>query len=238
MEGQAVPIVPPSAGATRSVRGLLRMEALIPVMIAAVSLIGAAVTWQASDTSARAGGLDAQALRETVELQQIHSRIEAVVAHDRRIFGEYQEHILAWRDIARRAAEATSTEAARELRFEAHGRLAMARALRPLFRVQIPGFGDKDGLVEYDADAAVTILRTGDDRLEELDPEATLELARETHERAIALVAVVIMLVGALFLLTVAELGRGRLRVSFGALGIITAIAASGAFIVVELGVR
>jgi hypothetical protein len=229
---------PPARPAAHRRFGLFRMEALLPFMIAAVSLIGAAVTWRASDTAANAGSLDAQVLRETTELQQIVSQLDAVVAHDRRIFAEYQEHMIAWHDLEDRAAAASGTDLASELRAQAQARLAMARTLRPMFRAVLPDFGDENGAVTYDEEYARTTLRAGDDRLSELDPEATLELANARHEQAVALVAVVILLVGSLFLMTVAQLGRGVIRVRFGGLGVLAAGVACVAFVLVEMGAR
>lgn len=214
----------------------LRLEALIPFVIAVVSLVGAAVTWRAADTAARAGGMDTQALRESVELQQIDSGIDAVLAHDHRVFSEYQEHIVAWRALSQRAAEAEDVAQARDLRWDAHTELALARTLRPLFRAFVPDFGDKDGVVTYDSDLATSFLRSQNTRLTEIDPQATLDEARRLHEHAVGLVAVVILLVGALFLLTVAQLGRARVRTSFGALGIVAAVAAVVAFALLERG--
>jgi uncharacterized membrane protein (DUF2068 family) len=248
-EDEAIPAAPGGITATASSaspdaapstpspwRAWLRLEALIPLVIAVVSLIGAAVTWRAADTAARAGGMDTQALRESVEVQQIDSQIDAVLAHDQRIFAEYQEHIVAWRALLQRATDATATDLTRDLRFEAHAELVLARTLRSLFRAHVPDFGDKDGLVEYDADTALEFLRSQNARLTELDPEATLDDARRLHEHAVGLVAVVMLLVGALVLLTVAELGRGRVRMSFGILGIVATIGATAAFLFVELG--
>ena len=222
----------------RAVSRLFRLDVLIPFMIAAVSLIGAAVTWQASDTAATAGGLDAQVLREATERQQILSQIRAVIVHDRLVFAEYQEHITAWHDLDTRAEAATATgpALARSLRFQAQAHLAQARTLRPMFRAQIPDFGDETGLVPYDDEAALTYLTDSDSRLTNLDPEATRTLAVARHDLAIQLVAVVIALVGSLFLLTVAQLGRGVMRVWFGVLGIIVAVLASGLFIGLEMG--
>lgn len=228
-----------STGGTAGGRigGRLLMEALVPFMIAVVSLVGAAVTWRASDAAENAGGLDAQVLRETVELQQIHRQIEAVLAHDQRIFVEYRAHIHAWRDLERRAGPAGS-ELAQRLRSEAQARLAMARTLRPMFRAYRPDFGDDAGTVTYDEELARSSLESGQSRLSQLDPEGTLALATSRHQHAVALIAVVIVLVAALFLLTVAQLGTGFRRVTFGALGIVAAVVASGAFVVIETTAR
>jgi len=212
----------------------LRLEALIPFAIAVVSLVGAAVTWRASDTAGRAGGMDTQALRESVELRQIDSGIDAVLAHDQRVFAEYQEHIVAWHALAQRAAETKDADLAGDLRWEAHAELALARTLRPLFRAFVPSFGDKDGLVTYDSEVAVAWLQTQSSRRTELDPDATLQEANRLHEHAVSLVGVVILLVGALFLLTVAQLGRARIRLTFGVLGILAAVGATTAFLLLE----
>jgi hypothetical protein len=101
----------------------------------------------------------------------------------------------------------------------------------------LPDFGSKDGLAEYDVDVALQGLRTAETRLTELNPKTTVAAAGRLHEHAIGLVAVVISLVGALFLLTVAQLGGGRIRMTFGTLGIVAAIVATAAFVVVEAGV-
>lgn len=245
-DSAAAPIAPSenpvavAARGSRLLRGasrIFRLDVLIPFMIAAVSLIGAAVTWQASDTAASAGGLDAQVLREATERQQILSQVRAVIVHDRQVYAEYQEHITAWHDLDTRAEAAATTDPAlaRALRFQAQSHLAMARTIRPLFRAQIPGFGDEQGLELYDEDAALAGLIAGESRLGDLDPLATRALAVERHDLAIRLVAVVIALVGSLFLLTVAQLGRGLTRVWFGVLGIVVAIFASSLFIGLEM---
>lgn len=207
------------------------MEALIATMIAAVTLVGAAVTWRAAAAAAEAAGLDAQALRESVELQQINSRIDAVLSHDQRIFAEYEEHIVAWRALSRRVADTTDADLARQLRFEAHAELVLARTLRPLFRAYVPDFGSKDGLAPYDTEFAHALLTSGEPRLGELDPEATLRQAERLQEHVARLVAVALLLVGALCLLTVAELGRDRVRLASGTLGIVAGIGGMATFV-------
>lgn len=229
-----------AARGSRLLRGasrIFRLDALIPFMIAAVSLIGAAVTWQASDTAASAGGLDAQVLREATERQQILTHIRGVVVYDQQIFAEYQEHITAWHDLDARAEVAIGADPAlaRRMRFQAQSELAMARTLRPLFRVFLPDFGGENGLGLYDREAALAYLTSIDSRLAELDPESTRSLAVARHGLAIQLVAVVIALVGSLFLLTVSQLGRGLMRLWFGVFGILLATMASGLFIALEV---
>jgi len=218
--------------------GLLRLEAVIPSLIAAVSLTGAAVTWRASDAGAQAAQLDAQVVREATEEQQITSQLHAVVAHDRGIFTAYQEHILAWRSLQAEVHEVADSDPslASALTYELQGRLALARTLRSQFRALLPDFGDERGVVEYDERLALQTLIDGESRLRELDPTRTLALATARHSQTIQLVAVVILLVGALFLLTVAQLGRGITRIWFGALGALSACIALIVFAVIQVG--
>jgi hypothetical protein len=214
------------------------MEALIPFMIASVSLTGAAVTWRASELGSQAAELDAQVVREATEEQQIMSQLNAEVEYDRRVFADYQEHILAWRTLAAHAEEmeASDPDLARAMTYESQARLAMARTLRSLFRAVRPDFGDEAGHVEYDEERALQGLIESDERLLALDPEETQSLASARHAQAIQMVAVVILMVGALFLLTVAQLGKGIMRIWFGGLGAVAATVALVAFLMVQVG--
>ncbi|MDQ3880495.1 MAG: hypothetical protein M3295_05440, partial [Chloroflexota bacterium] len=136
-----------AAGTLRRLVDPRRLDIAIPILIAVASLIGAVVTWRASLAANDGSGLDAQARREVAEEQQIRVQLGAIVANDRRLLASYQEHVLAAR---RLFAEAETLgdddpDAAAERTLEAQSRLNLARSLRPLFRAQLPDFGDAQG---------------------------------------------------------------------------------------------
>jgi hypothetical protein len=71
--------------------------------------------------------------------------------------------------------------------------------------------------------------------LASLDPDEALELAKDERERGTTLVGVTAVFIGALFFLTLAQVGRRRARIGFALAGLLLMLGASAAFVVVGL---
>lgn len=234
-----------------SLRRLARRRAIKPpnwrfrpsviTLIAATSLFGATVTWAAADVAARASEYDGRYVRDLAQREQIGTRIAAVVAYDERLFSTYRSHIRAWSLLSAEAADVETSDPVlfERLTLEGLGHLAVARGMRPLFRAQLPALRDGSPAIDadpaYDHEGAVSFLELGDPRLGQLDPESLKATAQGLHRTSTELVAVVIALVAALFLLTLAQMIRNRVRLLLAALGALLSIGGTAVALVVWL---
>ncbi len=214
----------------RATRRNTSFRPTVLTLIAVTSLFGAVVTWAAADVAARAAEYDGRYVRDLALREQIGTRIDAVVAYDERLFSTYRTHIRAWSLLGGEAAEVEKSDPvlSERLTLEALGHLAVARGTRPLFRAQLPALRDESLEIDadpvYDRKAGVSSLELIDPRLGQLDPEGLQETARRLHRSSTELVAVVIALVAALFVLTLAQMIQNRVRLLLAALGAVMSV--------------
>src|SRR3954467_14335189 len=76
-----------------------RFRAVVGVLIAVVSSLGAVVVWRASVESSNASDLTQQGTQALILQQQTRGGIESGVARDARLFIQFQEHVLNWRQL-------------------------------------------------------------------------------------------------------------------------------------------
>jgi hypothetical protein len=205
----------------------------VAFLIAVVSMAGAFVTARASLLSVRASDLDQLSLQQLVQQQQLLADIEGEVAQDRRLFGRYQEHVLAWRLLEKDAAEARG-QLAEDLEAQARERLALARSMRPFFSFR-PDLGDDDGRVEYDPAFTRRHLVDTTVELGDLRPEDTFATAQGLHVQIVRLIGVAALLIAALVFLTLAQLIRPAVRRTFAASGVVVFVVGVILFAVVEV---
>jgi hypothetical protein len=163
------------------------------------------------------------------------------VAADVALFARYTSYLRAWQLLTYQVEELEEgSDAARSLVFEAHGQLALARSLRPFFRAWLAPWRSADGAIEedvaYDRDAALANLRQNEPRLGELLRSATDVQAAVARTKSIGLVVVLILFVGSLCLLTLAQLARSHARLPSAVLGTTIALIA-GWFTIIVLSV-
>ena len=205
---------------------------VIALLITAASILAAIAAWRASVISGDAGGLDQRATQERVRKQQIEGQLDAQVDQDLRLFPRYLGHLRSYEVLQKRAEKSGQKDeaAADELRRDASEELALARTIYQALYVK-PQFGADT----YDEEFARGYMRRFNLDLANLDPDETLRLAQDERRRATTLVGVTAVFIGALFFLTLAQVGRRTARTWFGALGLVLIVVASVAFAVVGL---
>lgn len=212
----AAPAEPPRAA--RSGRGDQRL--LVPVLIGLVSVTGAVVTWQSALAGEKATDGDRQAIAETVLVAQAAADVEIVV----------QDAIVRFAEHAASLVEAELLEADAE-RFRAVGNPAAAeqasiraveeravaqRALEGAV-VNLANYVDTTGDEPFfDSNRLRTDLLESVGRELQVDPEQTQVDANELRDESQRLVGWIIALVGAVVLLTFAQVSQRRtLRLGF-----------------------
>jgi hypothetical protein len=205
---------------------------VIALLITAVSILSAVAAWRASVVSGDAGSLDQRATQERVRKQQIEGQLDAVVQQDLRLFPRYLTHLRSYQTLTKRAKAKEDEDAllAGDLRRDAGEELALTRLLYQELYFK-PIFGD----AVYDEAGARAYLRTTDSDLASLDPDKALDLAQEERDRGTTLVGVTALFIGALFFLTLAQVGRRLARKGFALVGLLLMMGASIAFAVVGL---
>ena len=209
-----------------------RFRTRVAILIALVSIMGAVVAWRASEASELASNLDQDATQQFVQREQILGQLDEDVMQDVRLLGAYQEHVKAWKELER-SANAASGAAAETLRRRAQEERALARTLYLLFQTWYPSHPEENGDVAFDRDAARAWMRDGNDDLATLAPEATDARADAAHEKTVNLVALAALLVGALFLLTLAQMARTTIRAVYAGAGTIVLLTSIVLFFVV-----
>lgn len=204
----------------------------LALLITVVSILAAVAAWRASVVSGNAGGLDQQASQERIRRQQVEAQINGQVDQDLRLFPRYLSH-LSTGDVLKKKAEAKQErepQLAYRLRIDAQEELAVARTLYQALSVK-PRFG----ATEYDEEGAREFLRGFNLELVTLTPEKTAELAEEERSRGVTLVGITALFVASLFCLTLAQVGRRRIRRSFALIGVLLMLGGSAAMVAVQL---
>lgn len=191
----------------------------VAIVMAAVSLAGAYVTFVAGDRSATASDLEGLASQQWAEEQQADQQIDAQLTQDQMLTGRLDIVQNAYVTDARAAAAASSSDpgGAAELRLQAQESAALYAQLAPFFRAAQPTAAD-DGLM-YDAATAEEVLRVQDPRLYRASSALTRSQAAEAADLAARTGGVIVLLVGALFVLTLAHIAGPRRGVPLAWLG-------------------
>lgn len=196
-------------------------------MLALVSLASAYVTYIATGRAAEVAALDTAAAQQSAEEQQVEQQIDATVAQDERLSALLDQQLRILRGNQRLATDTRGVDPRRAAEYDllAQGAAEVLRHYYPFMRTL--AYLDLRGeSAVYDADAATTALLTTDPRLFRVNSEVTRMVAAERRSAAHAIVLVVVMLVGALFLLTLAHVAGGRLGLGLVALALlVTAVA-------------
>lgn len=202
----------------------------IALLITAVSILSALAAWRASVVSGDAGGLDQRATQERVRKQQIEGQLDAQVDQDLRLFPRYLSHLRTYEVLQSRAKKTAEkdTELSDDLRRDAVEELTLARTLYQSLYIK-PEFGADT----YDEAYARSYMRAFNLDLASLDPDDALELAQDERRRGTRLVGITAVFIGALFFLTLAQVGRRMVRKVFAAVGLLLMLGASMAFAVV-----
>jgi len=208
----------------------------VALALAAISLVSAYVSHVASERDSTAAGLDALASEQWAEEQQAEQQIDALVAQDERLATDIDQHWQMYRGSLAQAdaIRETDPDRAAQLDLIAQGSWAQFSQLWPFLRASQPDLTGEVGV--YDADAARDTARLQDWRLFRASSELTREEARVAADAATATVLVVVILVTALFLLTLAHVAGGRRGVALAAAGVAASI--GGIVWFTALGVR
>ena len=213
-----------------------RFRAVVGVLIAAVSILGAVVVWRASVESSNASDLTQQGTQQLILQQQTRGSIEAGVARDFRLYALFQEHVLNWRQMLAQADQATDPSLAADLRSQARSELSQARHIRPLMQnFDRPSFGDESGVVPFDPAQQVRALSDANLELTGLHPGVTFAAASDAHARALHLVGIAVLFAAALLFLTLAQVARKGTRGIFAAAGVVVMVAATVLFALVAV---
>jgi hypothetical protein len=198
--------------------------------------MSAMVAWRASVASNEETAAEVRGMQAIAQQLQLEQRLEAYVDQDERLIGRYQEHLVAARELQSAADEVRETDPALadRLDLEAQGRHALARQLSAFFLVAIPDESE-DGGVVYDADFVARNLREGTTELREIQPERFLAIADEAGARSTGLIAMVLVLVGSLFILTLAQLVHHPSRLAIAAIGALLGVVGVVGFVILEV---
>lgn len=199
----------------------------VALLIVLVSVLGAGVAWSAARSSSRSSDLDQQAQQEFLLREQILTSARAAVGEELRWVGTFQEEILSQRILREQAARYRSSDpsVAAILSAQAQGEAALARTTGYFFFATFPSIS-ADGSIGYDQQQAVDNLLSQYVVYQQLHPVQTAAAADRADSKSGHLIGVGVILVSALFFLTLAEIGVRRARYPFAGLGVAALIAA------------
>jgi hypothetical protein len=200
-----------------------RLELLIGLLIVALSIAGAGVTWRAASISGTATDLDQRARQAAIQVAQIDAENAAIVAFEERVFASFRDH----------HALADALERDGRLR-RAQEERAAARAIDLLFFAAAPR---NEGLLPRYQRVQATAFEESDPRLRDLEPSELEDAAAVGREKRFALVAVDTALIAAIFISTLAMLIIA-VRRWFALAGLALGMAAVVGLIVVEATIR
>jgi hypothetical protein len=209
---------------------------MIGVLIAAASILGAVVVWRASVESSNASDLTQQGVQQLILQQQTQGSIEARVARDFQLFGQFQEHVLNWHLLLAQADRKASSEPslASRLRSQARSELTQARHIRPFIRsFDRPTYGNRNGIIQFEPATQVQALVDANLELAGLHPGSTFVSAAAAHARALHLVGIAVLFAAALLFLTFAQVARRGARGIFAGAGVVVMSVATILFAIV-----
>jgi hypothetical protein len=214
-----------------------RYRLVVALLIVIASLAGAGVAWSASVTSTRASDLDQQAQQQFLERERILTSARADIGEELRRLGTFEQEIQAQRFFEQQAARLRTGDPAlsRQLSSEAQGQAALARTTGALFFATFPQVAP-DGTVTYDRRQALNNLLGQYVVYQQLHPEDVQAEAARTHTKTTRTVAVGMVLVAALFFLTLAQVARRRSRHAFLVMGTVALAAGLVVWALVAVG--
>ncbi len=208
----------------------------VALLMAAVSLVGAFVSYTAAERSSDASHLASLASQQHSEEQQVHLQIEAMVNQDERTLVRAEPEWKAYQSSMQEADAIRPSDPARAVQLDLAAQESFARyaQLYSFFRVGLPG--QTTETLVFDPDFVRADLRVQDPTLFRASSKLTSEDAHTAAGIANATVATVILLVGALLLLTVGHVTGGRRGVAFAAAGAALALGGTIWFAVLNIG--
>lgn len=189
---------PPPPPPLRPGRDRDRFGALVPVLLAALGLVAAVIAWRAgvagniADDANRAG-IDAARERATSIITN-----EGLTARATEAFLDYERS----RQRAEALAAAGSNDQAQLNRMQAAGHWFLV----------LPEYIDRNGQFQPNAERAA--LLADDEKQKDIQPLAHFSAADAEYSRLRGLIGAGIVVAIALPFLTLAEIGRGRLRIA------------------------
>jgi hypothetical protein len=229
------PAPPPPHEARDHARDRFRIR--VAALIALVSIGGALVAWRASVSSIHGAALDQEAEQQLLQQQERQAVLKGQVANDLVVFARYQEHVKAWRLLSANASRIRSKnpDLANSFDTQAQGELALARSARGFFQAGTPDFGNASGDVTYDPQFVLRNLLGSDPELAVLHPDATFAQAQDAHNKTVDLIAIVALLIAAVFLLTLAQFTGVGIRMFLAGSGALVAVAGLVLWALVEV---
>ena len=183
-----------------------------------VSILGALVSWRASEWSANAGDYDQQTAQDRILAEQAHAQSRSFAAEDLRLLGPTQEAYSSAALLERQARAAQrdgDDELAADLRVQARRARVEGATLERFVTAATFDVG-RDGTLDYDVEAAIASGDAGQRDLVGLRPRETRRLAEAARGKSEHLVLAAGVLVLSLFFLTLSQLGGSRRGVFAG----------------------
>ena len=209
----------------------LDLKSIIAILIGVVSVTGAVVTWRAALLAEYATDNDRQAVAETVLRQRaaVNARLE--VGAQERAFARYRSDIIAAdrldADAETLRAQGRSSEA-RAAENEATARRKEADELAALSGFSQYLSEDDGGTPTFDAERSRQDLIRDDVEAAQVDPNITSDRADDLRSHSQRLVGWIVVFVGAVVLLTLAQvINIKAIRAGLAALGVVVYVVAT-----------
>lgn len=190
-----------------------RFRVSVAAGIVIASVLSALMAWQASRAGELSGNTDEDSRQNTVTAETLRLGATETLVADLRAFGRYEDALLSARarELAADRLQGGDPDAARRLREQAAADREEAEAVRAQLTVALPAPDPETGDPSVDPAAARAVLeRLNGPRIRELRPDQLREEARVAGLRSERLTALAALAIGATFLLTLAEIVRGR----------------------------
>lgn len=192
---------------------LPRFRVSVAAGIVVASVLSALMAWQASRAGELAGNTDEDTRQNTVTAETLRLADTESLVGDLRTFGRYEDAVLSaiTRELAADRLQEADPAAAERLREQAALDREEAEAVRAEMQVAIPSPDPQTGDPTIDVAQTRAILDSfTEPRIRQLRPDELREEARLAGLRAERLTALAALAIGATFLLTLAEVARGR----------------------------
>jgi hypothetical protein len=217
-EPEPEPVRPGWERLPSAARRAVDLKLVIAVLIGLVSVTGAVVAWQSSLAGEKATDKDRQALAESVIVSQADADTEVIVQDARIRFADHTAAVIAARlldEEADRFASNGNGDASRAAADEAVEQRALARRVleggnAPVLISEYVDDGDGSAAPAFDEGRFREDVERIAADANRVDPEETEADAQELRDKAQRLDAFLIPMVGAIVILTFAQINKSK----------------------------
>jgi len=211
-----------------------RFKTVVSVLIAAVTVAGAIITWRISEAGAKAESADAQGLTAALNSANTAISVSTYLSNNLNFYISYRQHLAA-ADLLEKQARVSGGAKRANLMETARRERNLAATSRSYVDVDYLEFDPSDGREYFNGNRYWETQMASERALRPLDEKPFFDSADRMRAKARELVDVAVALSAALFLFVAATAARRRVKYLFAAAATLVFVLSCTAAIMIEI---